>query len=122
MSKQVAETLEKARALMNSGGKHWMKGDYRGTKKRGGDTCYCAIGALCAVLEVSPDTIDVHDFGSECIIKLVDALPPKADRKQGSATDCVITYNDAPNRRWKHIDALFRRAIKLALDADSAAV
>ena len=121
MSKQVAETLEKARALMNSGGKHWTKGAFKSTKD--GEPCYCAVGALLETARIDdPNSLELDSLGGACLNKLSAALPRTADRSFRSTADRVVCYNDATHRRWKHIDNLFKRAIKLALDADSTAV
>ena len=114
MSKQVAETLEKARMLMNGGGKHWSRGDYIKHKAGVDGLCYCAFAAVQTAAGVKANELHAIEF-------LVAALP-KAYKEGFSPTECIIVYNDSKHRRWKHIDALFKRAIKLALDADSAAV
>ena len=91
---KTSTVLKRALRLLD-GGRRWIKGNRRGSKRGVRGVCYCVIGAMDKVAEGA--------FMPACSV---------FDKAIG--TNETAHWNDAPHRRWSHVEAAFKRAIKLA--------
>lgn len=105
---RVAQCLLDARELMNSGGRHWIKGWLR--KKNGkGEACYCSIGAIRAAAP-GEENRRVRAAAKKILAAQLPGYPHKDENK-------IIGWNDDPRRKWSDVSKTFRQAAKRALQA-----
>lgn len=93
---KTSTVLKRALRLLD-GGRRWIKGHYEGRKDGVRAKCYCAEGAVLKVAQKNP---------------LVWSRPMGI--LLGIVGKHVHIWNDDHHRRWSHVEAAFKRAIKLA--------
>lgn len=128
---QLVRDLIELHEKLNEGGKHWTKGAFFRREKRKGETvdCRCLVGGIGGVAKSGTTR------NNEMVDALFDALSKKpnvsyeahvtwtvmkaprrallTDRKKS----VLIRFNDAHGRRWRDIEALIARAIRVARSA-----
>jgi hypothetical protein len=105
MNNKVAEVLDQAIALMNDGGKHWIKGSYRAWNVEDGLPAFCSVGAINYALPGFAD----DDVRKETIRVLAAAVPAKFFPGEESWKR-VIVWNDAPETTWEDVKSIFDEA------------
>lgn len=106
----IVEVLKAALKKMNNKGEHWIQNKFHMRKyfyrSRQHEDCYCAIGAIDAVLdEMKPYN---HDEVREAVIREL------AYGLQGSTIDQqsrVTSWNDNPRRKWPDVVERFKKQI-----------
>lgn len=93
---KTSTVLKRALRLLD-GGRRWIKGVSRGSKAGVRGECYCSMGAIEKALAGKGAFMPVCDVFDAVI-----------------GTNATALWNDAPHRRWSHVEAAFKRAIKLA--------
>lgn len=135
LKEKVAQGLRKAVEVMNDVGAHWTKGQLR--DQEGGRDKFCSLGAIYYVTALDIDELlrkeDDGEYGSikdlvregdgaELRLALITELseeikavkPSAASYKTGEPLDdrmaWITGWNDAADRDWNDIVAMFERA------------
>lgn len=105
---EVARVLEEALELMNDSGAHWTKGTYRELNDQG-EMSYCAVGAVCAIVNQNPYDGYKHNVLAEGALRaLASAYRPL--RNEHAYHYRVVTWNDSARTKWDDVVRRFRKA------------
>lgn len=123
---ELAEFTKRARELMNDGGEHWMKGEYKQWHDSEALLRYCSIGAIRETLFDGVDDVDINDPQYKRIVKaLATAVrdevkegryEPPLNRRDvvlalaGDHEGIVIDFNDHDMTTWQDVERVFKRA------------
>lgn len=127
---ELAEFTRRSRELMNDGGEHWMKGEY----KEFDDfdmLRFCSVGAVRETMFGDADGLDV-DILDQRYQRVIRALAeavreelkagryePHTDAQRSRtlhiatpdiAETVVIDFNDNDRTRWEDVERVFKRA------------
>lgn len=112
-NEQVADVLDKAVALMNNEGAHWLKGQFRLTVDK--ETSYCAIGGIQAA---APGEAN-RRLRDRAVFALVEDIPSEQfpsstylRTKEAWARAKVMAWNDSHRTQWTDIKKVFTAASK----------
>ena len=118
VDRKAARMLIRARRLLNDGGKHWIKGNFKRDIKPG-VVGYCSVGALLHVRDSKPDLSD-PDAYERAMRMLADtvfetyaeeaAVEDAYDVNEEDSETIITTWNDQGNRTWNDIDEAFRKS------------
>lgn len=130
---ELAEFTKRSRELMNDGGEHWMKGEYKEFDDY--DTLrFCSIGAVREIL-FDPDDVENVDIGDGRYKRIVKALAEavREELKAGRYNPerhilertlagidhegIVIEFNDFAETSWADVERIFRRAEQTLAEA-----
>jgi len=111
----AASALDKALALMNDSGAHWVQGTFR-TRKADGSLAYCSIGALHEAL-IGYETTAIVETNDPVLQRAAQALvraylptlPAPADMGYENVYK-VEAWNDDPRTSWEKVVKRFTRA------------
>ena len=126
---ELAEFTKRSRELMNDGGDHWMKGEYKEYDDYN-TLRFCAVGAVREVFfdDAEGYGVDTTDPKYARVIQaLADAVreelkvgrykPIESARVQAlsfhsteQAESVVITFNDYDTTTWADVERVFKRA------------
>ncbi len=96
MANEVADTLDKARALIEKG---WIQGAYAF------EGCYCALGAIEAAAQA---------FTWRDVPLVLAPLELAVGRKAGIGNNEIAGWNDDPERTQAEVVQAFKEAAALA--------
>lgn len=120
----VIEVLDRALALMNDEGAHWVQGSYHRRDYYGNDgDLYCSVGAISQVATGDPLTFSTWGFHSgggdvaaEALYALMQAYTTYGSEEPHyieEAVSRVTEWNDRPTTNWDKVVLRFKRAKSL---------
>lgn len=78
----AARYLSGAKELMNNGGRHWMQGEWRGSKDD--ETAYCLMGGIEAMSRLKHGGADPQRYTKPAYCAAVEALAHTAKPRQAA--------------------------------------
>lgn len=107
----VSEKLRAALMLMNNGGKHWGKGNYRALDDETGEYSYCSVGAVREVFIREGHLDDARrGLSDDCLVALNEQLPKKDQELFDQPWKNIVCWNDEKERTWDEVVDVFTRA------------
>lgn len=112
--RKAARLVRRAHALLNDGGRHWIKGNYTREIKPGVKG-YCAVGALNAARDEKGADYEVYERAVQLLTARL--LPEYNEQDESyyypedlfdSWEDVITGWNDYPGRNWGDVDKAFR--------------
>lgn len=127
---ELAEFARRSRELMNSQGKHWIKGDYKSYgDDYTADARYCSVGAVRETIFGETEDICQHDPRYQAVLNALDdaireemragRYIPVAGRLSGDPETVIVNFNDDAATTWPDVERVFRRAEEI-LSAEAA--
>lgn len=93
---KTSTVLKRALRLLD-GGRRWIQGKMYGSKPGVRGRCFCSWGAISrAAMNTNVRSLEADEYLCRAV--------------SGNS----VLFNDAPHRRWPHVEAAFKRAIKAA--------
>ena len=109
--------FKRVRSLLNSGGLHWIKGDYVGytyiEEKDKEVTAYCLMGGIQEIIfgdgnkasaPYDPVAQALWEETTRDLANVIRARHPKRFPAAMAAQDVVISWNDAPDTTWEDVN------------------
>ena len=115
----AARLIALARKKMNSGGKHWVKGTYHRLKVivegKPAESCYCMVGGLNAAgRELAEGRVQGDlALAKKMVASVINNSEIEAVNwrsGQFSATDIIISKNDAYMTTWQEVNSILKDA------------
>lgn len=119
---EIATKILEARAKMNNGGRHWIRGAFKRKDPSTEEYAFCSVGAVREAVrgrsrELSPS---VYRAINEALPKEYRAVG-RNGREPGvnACISAIIGFNDHWGRTWGDISRVFRKAARIAEAADN---
>lgn len=105
--------LEDALHRLNSGGRHWVKGNYSTTVLIDGklEPAHCSAGAIYAAVDATGEPSLSNRGSGKAFEALSKAIDPS--REWSFPVGVIVSWNDRPETTWGDVRNAFRRAITL---------